>query len=792
MSAAHRLSSSSLVASAIIAPKRRRAQCRAMRAIASALEPLERRLCLSVSFSGPVSWPTDESPVSVAVGDFNGDGKQDLATANDSFSSDTVSILLGSGSGAFAAPMNFVAGHRPQFVTIGDFNKDGNQDVVVTNDSTTVSVLLGNGSGGLSAPTPFPVGTAPRSVAVGDYDGDGNQDLAVANQGTDNVSILLGNGAGGFGSATNFLVGENPNSIAVGDFNGDGHPDLAVANGGSEFVTVLIGDGTGNFGSAPFASHFPDSVAVGDFNGDGKQDLVTGNGDLVNVSILLGNGIGGFAVPLTFDVHGTARSVAVADFDGDGNQDLAAAIDDGAVIPAGGVDILLGDGAGNLGAADFFAGNARPLRSVAIGDFNGDGSPDLAAPNVSINHVGIFLNTTLSTPELTNLTVTSSVLENGIATLSGDISHSIAGHSFTLTVDWGDGSTPEEFVYPVGTTSFSETHQYLDDDPTGTASDPVVIDLTLTDDAGGSTTGSANLTVENVPPEVTLGAASAVRGVPLALAGGFTEVGTLDTHEVQWDFGDGTVIAFHSTTDPGALTPTHMYAANGTYIVTMTVRDDDTGTTPETTSVFVSAVALTPDPSDATRNILVVGGTAGGDNIRFNRVGQTTTIDAFIGTQYLGRFSPTARLVVFAGAGNDTVTVDKNISLPAILLGGAGDDILNGGSGRDLLIGGTGADRVSGGGDDDIHIGGTTAHDDNLLGLGSILNEWTRSLSLANRVNNLMTAGGLSGGFALNASTVFDDGASDVLTGEAGKDWFLFGNGDVLVDLSRTEAATFT
>jgi PKD repeat protein len=279
--------------------------------------------------------------------------------------------------------------------------------------------------------------------------------------------------------------------------------------------------------------------------------------------------------------------------------------------------------------------------------------------------------------------------------------------------------------------------------------------------------------------------------VPITFAGAVSDVGALDTHEVQWDFGDGTGIAFHPTTDSGALTPTHSYAANGSYTVTMTVRDDDTGTASATTSVVVSVVGLVPDPSDPSRTMLVVGGTAGADDIRFNRVNRTSNIDAFIGTQYLGRFNPTSRLVVLAGAGNDRVTVDKNITLPGILLGGDGDDVLAGASGRDILIGGAGADRLNGGGDDDILIGGTTAHDGNLLALGRILNEWTRSLSLANRVSNLKTGVGLSGGFALNASTVFDDGgAKDTLTGDAGKDWFLFSAGDVLTDLSNSDAAT--
>src|SRR5262245_61219830 len=131
MSASHR---SPCRTSSSAAPIRRRARGRVVSqadgrvtgAIAAALEPLERRVCMSVSFSGPVSWPTGGGASSVVVSDFNGDGKQDLATAN--FAADNVSILIGNGSGAFSAPTNFAVGPQPLSVAVGDFNGDGKQD----------------------------------------------------------------------------------------------------------------------------------------------------------------------------------------------------------------------------------------------------------------------------------------------------------------------------------------------------------------------------------------------------------------------------------------------------------------------------------------------------------------------------------------------------------------------------------------------------------------------------------------------------------------------------------------
>ena len=131
---------------------------------------------------------------------------------------------------SFALPRNFDAGLFAVSVAIGDFNGDGKQDLAVANaNSDSVSILLGDGSGNFSAAANFGAGHVPFSVAVGDFNGDGKQDLAVANIGSDNVSILLGNGDGSFGPAANMPVGNYPYSVAVGDFNSDGKQDLAIA-----------------------------------------------------------------------------------------------------------------------------------------------------------------------------------------------------------------------------------------------------------------------------------------------------------------------------------------------------------------------------------------------------------------------------------------------------------------------------------------------------------------------------------------------------------------------------------
>ncbi len=275
-------------------------------------------------FGNKTDFGTDSGPTNVTVGDFNGDGNQDLAVVNRV--SDNVSIFLGDGVGGFGAQTDFGTGLDPISVSVGDFNGDGNQDLAVVNiTSEDVSVLLGDGMGGFGAKTDFGAGSIPSSLSLGDFNGDGNQDFVVAN--FNNVSILLGDGLGGFGAKTDFGTGLNPNYVSIGDFNGDGNQDLAVANFSSDNVSVLLGDGLGGFGAKTDfgVGGTPYSVSIGDFNGDGNQDLAVANLSSDNVSILLGDGVGGFGAKTDFGIGRTPNSVSVGDFNGDGNQDLAVA-----------------------------------------------------------------------------------------------------------------------------------------------------------------------------------------------------------------------------------------------------------------------------------------------------------------------------------------------------------------------------------------------------------------------------------------------------------------------------------
>jgi hypothetical protein len=348
-------------------------------------------ICLPVSLESPRNSDAGVFPASVAIGDFNGDGRQDLAVAGASSSS--VSILLGDGTGNFSTATNFGAGAGPFSVAIGDFNGDGKQDLAIADRaSNTVSILLGNGDGSFNFVADYILGTWPFSVAVGDFNEDGNQDLAVGDRGSNDVAILLGDGTGHFSVVGNFGA-DNPLAIALGDFNNDGHQDVAVASRSSNCVSILFGDGTGNFSAATTfaAGDEPQAVAVGDFNNDGNQDLAVANRD-GTASILLGDGAGHFDLSASFPLGDTPYSIAVGDLDGDGNQDLVTAN-----FHSDNVSILLGDGTGHFAPAANFGAGTNP-DSVAVGDFDGDGKQDLAVANASSNNVSILLRDCALTP----------------------------------------------------------------------------------------------------------------------------------------------------------------------------------------------------------------------------------------------------------------------------------------------------------------------------------------------------------------------------------------------------------
>ena len=263
-----------------------------------------------------------------ATGDFNHDGKIDLAVPNGSGS--TVSVLLGNGDGTFQAPViyNTDTNGNAYALAVGDFNADGNPDLVVTNigtGSATISVLLGNGDGTFQLQVPYVVGNHPSAVVVGDFNGDGDADVAVANQGDNTLSVLLGNGDGTFQAQVTYAVGNSPAALVAADLNGDGNVDLVAANGSDNTLSVLLGNGDGTLqAQATYAvGNSPSALATADLNSDGNPDLVATNEGDNTVSVLLGKGDGTLQPATAFSVGAGAAGLATGDFNGDGLADVA-------------------------------------------------------------------------------------------------------------------------------------------------------------------------------------------------------------------------------------------------------------------------------------------------------------------------------------------------------------------------------------------------------------------------------------------------------------------------------------
>jgi hypothetical protein len=591
-------------------------------------------------FGSPLVTSLNNAAFSLAAGDFNSDGKLDVAVANyyadtAGTSGTTVSVLLGDGSGYFGQPANFpMGGYNPFFVASRDVNGDGKLDLIAGGGGGTIGILLGNGSGGFSAPKVYPAGEQPGQIAFGDFNQDGKVDFAIV-AGSPGFSILLGDGQGGVLGPVNLVdlsVGSpipqqaNPSSLTVGDFNGDGKQDIAVVRNDGQ-LSVHLGDGQGGFGAPRYfaLSFTPDSVAQADLNGDGKVDLVVGG--YPEVQTWLGDGSGGFTPKATVSVGGNPTALAIADFNQDGKADLAAIVQTGGQAPL--LAILFGDGTGGFGPATTYALSSVPGYPgvITVADFNGDGKLDIA--------VGTDLGIYLFLATGGGAFAPARVIQAGttpyfVATgdLNGDGKADLVcinlGNPSTVSVLLGNGNgsfgTPTSYplnapaVFGIGVADFNGDGK----------ADVVIIEnnssavlLFLGDGAGGLSPASSGFLTGQGPQQLVIAdingdgkpdvltanydgrsisvLTSAPNAAPTATNNGPVCAGrslnlttpTVSGATYSWTGPNGFTSALQNPTIPNAT------AANaGTYSVTVTVAGCSSA--PGTTNVVVNAAPATP------------------------------------------------------------------------------------------------------------------------------------------------------------------------------------------------------
>lgn len=387
---------------------------------ATGAEPSSAPFNAAAGDQGPLMVPNATLGDGVAAGDFNRDGKPDVAQSN--LIAGTVSVFLGNGKGGFAAPQMYLVGVQPLFVATGDLDQDRNPDLAVANfGSGDVAIQRGSGDGTFQ-PASFVSVPAARNVAIGRFNADDIPDLAVASSRPANedvppvgsVTIFTGRGDATFSQAQVIQTMGGANHVAVGDFDRNDFDDFAVGVGARRNAgdrqagdprrtgdDVLVFLNRNRVRGAPAQQLFnttpdqpairvggsPDAIAVARLNRDHYPDLAVlgqGSGD---ITTLLGDRRGRFAVKArNVTAGGIPRSVAAGDLNNDRIPDLVTANFQDSTV-----SVLKGNGDGTFhSAVDFWAGDGTT--SVALGHFDDDHRLDVVAARMRTDQLSLLLN----------------------------------------------------------------------------------------------------------------------------------------------------------------------------------------------------------------------------------------------------------------------------------------------------------------------------------------------------------------------------------------------------------------
>lgn len=404
---------------------------------------------LPAMFSEAQHFAVVQTPYYVKAGDFDKDGNIDILVANGATGVTTVTYLRGKGDGSFYEGSNISVGNAPYGIVIADFNKDGNLDFATTNQiSNDVSVRLGDGAGNFPILTTYKVGSNPHGIEYADFDHDGNGDLIVTNVASNSLSLLPGKGGGAFENSTILNLGRGPYFICTGDYNNDGHDDIAYTNQNTGTFSVALGYGNNTFtvpvnytvGSRPYG------MVSTDINNDGKQDFLIVSNSSIPLYLFQGNANGTFGFKSTIAAGiEPVFGMLSEDFNGDGNPDLLTIN-----YKWNSVTILSGDGSANFaGRLTYNVGLAPKWGTVA--DLNNDGRPDVVISNTESNSVSVLLNILTYSVSLTPSPSPSAPASSSPTT---SLSPSASASSTPTT-------SPSPSAHPYPTTGYREDMQIL-------------------------------------------------------------------------------------------------------------------------------------------------------------------------------------------------------------------------------------------------------------------------------------------------------------------------------------------
>jgi hypothetical protein len=334
----------------------------------------------TATFGAPTDLTTGGVPVAIATGDLNGDGRPDLAVANEE--ADTISVLLNRRGTGFRTVPEIATGGNVFSVAIADVDGDRRPDLIGTAADIGVSRVViapGRGDGRFRAPRVLETGadSAPLRVVAADLDGDADVDLAVTLAARQQIQVFRNDGRGRFTPGAALVTNPSADAgLATGDLNGDGHLDLIATGGGYGRVVTFLGAGDGTFGPA-HRREITESlspVVLADYTSDDRPDVIaplTEGGAL----LLPGNGDGTFGEAAYVSVYATVAATA-GDFDADGRADVAFSSRYGSAV------VMLGNGDGTFQEQSFLDEPGSPGVPAAA-DLTGDGRDDLLLPNTN-------------------------------------------------------------------------------------------------------------------------------------------------------------------------------------------------------------------------------------------------------------------------------------------------------------------------------------------------------------------------------------------------------------------------